>query len=233
MKNKREEQIAAKKAHKDRLAEAKAIRRQEPILERAAPLLEEKPTILIVCEGKNTEPSYFNKFKLSSAKIRAVGDGRNTISLVESAIEMRDGYDQVWCVFDKDDFDANDFNQAIQIATAQGLGVAYSNQSFEYWLVLHFEDHQGGGMSRNDYDPTINEYINKMGCHYDGKGCKTIEQNFFDLLSSNDAQTGQSRVSLAIARAKRNYNNLSHASPATEESSTTVFRLVEVILQYL
>ena len=48
-------------------------------------------------------------------------------------------------MFDKDDFSANDFNNAITIAESNNLGVAYSNQAFEYWIILHFDDHQGGG----------------------------------------------------------------------------------------
>jgi len=51
------------------------------------------------------------------------------IALKES---FADNYDQVWSVFDKDDYSANDFNQAIAIASANGFGVAYSNQAFEY-----------------------------------------------------------------------------------------------------
>ncbi|MGN6417310.1 MAG: RloB domain-containing protein [Pseudobacter sp.] len=31
------------------------------------------------------------------------------------------------------------------------IQIAYSNQAFEYWLILHFEDHQGGKIDRNDY----------------------------------------------------------------------------------
>ena len=45
-------------------------------------------------------------------------------------------YQNVWIVFDKDDFD--DFDQAIQEAINRGYNVAWSNQSFEYWLYLHF-----------------------------------------------------------------------------------------------
>jgi hypothetical protein len=40
------------------------------------------------------------------------------------------------------------------------------------------------------------------------------------------------RVELAIKRAERNYNQLDHSNPAAEESSTTVFRLVEELLKY-
>jgi hypothetical protein len=38
-----------------------------------------KQTFLIVCEGENTEPDYFNEFKLSSARVESVGEGINTI----------------------------------------------------------------------------------------------------------------------------------------------------------
>ena len=114
----------------------------------------ERPTILIVCEGENTEPSYFSQFKLSTATIKAIGEGYNTVSLVNRALKLskEKSYDQVWCVFDKDDFSVNNFNNAITLSEANNFGVAYSNQAFEYWLILHFDDHQGGGMHRDDYN---------------------------------------------------------------------------------
>ena len=147
MKDKKAEQKAAKQKHREQL---RAQRRKEPSLERPVAELTEKPSILIVCEGENTEPSYFNQFRITSAKVKSVGEGYNTISLVYRALALsqQGNYDQVWCVFDKDDFNDNDFNSAVQIAVANNFGVAYSNQSFEYWLILHFNDHQGGGMHR-------------------------------------------------------------------------------------
>ena len=56
---------------------------------------------------------------------------------------------------------------------------------------------------------------------------------FFELLMGFDTKTGTQRVLLAIERAKRIYNRLDHQSPAMEESSTTVFRLVEELLKYI
>jgi len=85
MQNKKLTQQEKADAHKHRLAEIKARRRGEVSLERRAPELEEKPTILIYCEGENTEPSYFRKFRLSSLTIDSFGEGRNTLSLVERA----------------------------------------------------------------------------------------------------------------------------------------------------
>ncbi len=62
----------------------------------------------------------FNSFRLTSANVKAIGKGMNTISLVKEAMAIRDiekrrsrNYDQCWVVFDKDDFSDSDFNAAI------------------------------------------------------------------------------------------------------------------------
>jgi hypothetical protein len=232
MKNKRLEQIENKKRHKEEL---KKKRRAEPTLDRSVPFKLEKPLILIVCEGQNTEKSYFDQFRLSSAQLVTLGKGYNTISLVKEAIRLSKlkNYEQVWCVFDKDDFTANDFNSAITIAEAIGFNVAYSNQAFEYWFLLHFEDHQGGALPREDYNKKINSYINEFGATYDGTGSKIVTEEFFELLEGKIPETETIRRDLAISRARRNYSLFNHSSPATEESSTKVFFLVEEILKYL
>jgi hypothetical protein len=232
MKNKQEAQIAAKKRHKEQLRKK---RESEPSFERATPILSEKPTILIVCEGENTEPSYFNQFRLSSATVKPVGEGYNTISLVNRAIQLASekSYEQVWCVFDKDDFSDNDFNNAIVMAKANNFRLAYSNQAFEYWLILHFNDHQGGGMHRDDYDDKINQLIKPFKVVYDGKKSKLIDEDFFELLDGFDEKTDEKRVDLAIKRAERNYKHHNHSNPAKEESTTTVYELVKELLKYV
>ncbi|HRN55008.1 MAG TPA: RloB family protein [Agriterribacter sp.] len=231
MKNKRVEQIEAKKQHRKQL---KLKRRNEPVFERNEPSLQEKPTILIVCEGENTEPSYFRQFRLSTATIKPTGEGYNTLSLVNRAAELakEKDYEQVWCVFDKDDFDNNDFNNAIVTAEAQSFGVAYSNQAFEYWIILHFDDHQGGGMHRKDYNKKINTLLDPFNLSYDGEGSKIITEEIFEVLDGIDNKTNKERKVLAIQRAKKNYNQFEHINPATEESSTTIFRLIETLLKY-
>ncbi len=234
MKDKKAEQVKKKEEHLKRRKATKARRRGEPILERPEPSKAEKPAILIVCEGENTEPSYFRQFRLSSATIKAVGEGYNTVSLVNRAQQLAKGkeYDQVWCVFDKDDFSDNDFNNAIAMAESMGFGVAYSNQAFEYWIILHFEDHQGGGMHRSAYENKINDYLKPLGVQFDGNS-KTITEEIFSILEEAAPEAKTTRIRLAINRAKRIYDSLTHHSPAKEESSTTVYLLVEEILKYI
>jgi hypothetical protein len=231
MKNKKQaEQIAAKQKH----------RRSKPNLERRSAYRIVKPTILIVCEGKNTEPSYFKQFRLSSAKVKSIGEGYNTTSLVERAYELSQlgNYDQVWCVFDADPKPDNpnqeqNFNEAIKMAEKNNFGIAYSNQAFEYWLILHFDDHQGARMHRNRYNEKLNKLLKPFKVEYDGNGSKVVEEDLFELLEGIDKKTNLRRVDIAIVRAERNYNRFDHTNPAKEESSTTVFRLVKELLEYV
>lgn len=236
-KNKKEEQFVARQKHRLSL---KAIRRGEPILERQEPFRNIKPTILIVCEGENTEPSYFQQFKLSSATIKPVGEGYNTLSLVKRAIQLSEEktYDQVWCVFDADPKPDNlkhsqNFNAAIKLAYKKDFGIAYSNQAFEYWIILHFDDHQGGKMNRSDYNNKLKTLLKPFMLSYDGEGTKLITEELFEVLDGSDKKIGKDRKQLAISRAKRNYEKFDHTNPANEESSTTVFRLVEELLKYI
>lgn len=148
-------------------------------------------------------------------------------------LSQRDTYEKVWCVFDKDDFSAQDFNNAITVAEGLNFGVAYSNQSFEYWLILHFDDHQGGGMHRRDYHGKMNAFLKPYDMEYEGEDSKKVTEDMFDLMLENDERTGKRRLDLAILRAERNYNLFDHQSPASEESSTTVFRLATELLKYV
>lgn len=103
-----------------------------------------KKTFLIVCEGENTEPEYFNAFRLTSATVKAIGKGLGTMSLVREAISVREqekqkgkSFNFCWVVFDKDEY--QDFDEAIEFAKKNGFEVAYSNQAFELWFLLHFK----------------------------------------------------------------------------------------------
>ena len=59
-------------------------------LRRISFVREVKQSFLIICEGVNTEPDYFNAFRLTSANIEAVGQGLNTVGLVQKALRMKE-----------------------------------------------------------------------------------------------------------------------------------------------
>jgi hypothetical protein len=103
---------------------------------------------LIVCEGEVTEVRYFEAFPVpADVRVTVKGEGKNTMSLVAAAIVHADAgeYDEVWVVYDHDDFPDDRFNAAE--AEIRGLSrrrretwcAAWSHQAFEVWYLLHFQ----------------------------------------------------------------------------------------------
>ena len=195
-------------------------------LSRRQGVREIKQSFLIVCEGEKTEPDYFKAFRMTAATVKAVGQAMNTMTLVSKAISIREAdqkrkkiYDQCWVVFDKDDFPAKDFNQAIQFAEKNGLRVAYSNQAFEYWFLLHYNLYTGA-IHRNQYKDMLTKLTGIPYSKSEGYGA--VMYNF--LLS---------RQQQAINNAETVLAEISHGNPAEEESSTTVQRLVIELNKFL
>lgn len=67
-------------------------RRQNPKIERTlrrtSSLRLVKQTFLIVCEGEVTEPEFFNSFRLTSANVKAIGKGMNTIRWLKRQLPL-------------------------------------------------------------------------------------------------------------------------------------------------
>ena len=115
-------------------------------------------SVLIVCEGTKTEPNYFEAFAEKQQgvivyDVEVKGLGRGTKDVVEKAIDLKNKnhYDRVWAVFDKDEFPAKDFNEAIAMGQKNGIEVAWSNEAFELWYLYHFQN-VTTGVSRNNYE---------------------------------------------------------------------------------
>ena len=177
---------------------------------------------LIVCEGEKTEPNYFRSFKLliKVIEIDIKGVGENPTKLVNSAKEFNEqeesDYDQVWCVFDRDDVPLEKFNNAIKKAEAQGFKVAYSNEAFELWYVLHFE-YLDTGISRKDYCKKLDKLLKR---EYE----KNSDKIYDELI---DKQT------TAIKNAKRLLKEYPTPKPGIDKPSTTVHLLVEELNKFV
>ncbi len=130
---------------------------------------------LIVCEGEKTEPNYFKALKedLHKGKIEIVdikGLGKNTKSIIKDAKRFRKEYeknnlrklDQVWAVFDRDSFPAQNFNDAINIAenSKPKIKCAWTNEAFELWYLLHFHFYNTA-MSRTQYKNKIEKALSE------------------------------------------------------------------------
>jgi RloB-like protein len=111
-----------------------------------------RKTIFIACEGKNTEPNYFEAIK----ELVEEGDefaiiiypdktdakhSTHALGLVEEARSRMEDFDEVWAVFDKDGYTKHKeaFALAADEVSGKKVNIAFSSISFEQWILLHFE----------------------------------------------------------------------------------------------
>ena len=116
------------------------------------------PVVVVVCEGTETEPMYFRRFKKkyrSNVIVDIAGKKGNLSSLIQEAVKRRNGHIagleneedcSAWCVIDADvDYNTPGHNIAknnqIKAAHKEAgniIKMALSNPCFELWFLLHF-----------------------------------------------------------------------------------------------
>lgn len=198
-------------------------------------------SFLIITEGECTEPYYFQGIKneierkiggsidiIEAPMISIEGEGCSTMRLVEKAVEIISKshilYQNVWIVFDKDDF--NDFDEAINSAHEYGFNTAWCNQCFEYWLYLHF-NYSDASLHRNDWFNKVDELFRQYAL---GNGeYEKNNRNIFTLLNNSVG------VETAIKHAKRRMDGFDNTKdrPSEFDPGTTVHLLVEELMNYL
>jgi hypothetical protein len=141
---------------------------------RRRPTLEPKRRLLVVCEGERTEPDYIRGFErlVSNATVaieipRERGDPRGLVEIAtrlraeaaEAARVQGDpflAFDEVWCVFDRDQFEH--FREAVETARGRGIELAVSNPCVELWILLHFRD-SPGARDRHDLQQMVKKHL--------------------------------------------------------------------------
>jgi len=164
---------------------------------RRSPVLPIRDKVLIMCGGQ-TEAIYFNYYKnkhkkdLANISIKVLTHKKsNPVAVVQAALAQKADYNEVWAVFDKDDF--ADFDKAIILASENGVSCAFSNEAIEYWFLLHYEN-KTGAISRNALNTELG---NKLDFEYD-KGAETIQRTCLKinnklLAAEERAQVGHER----------------------------------------
>lgn len=197
-------------------------------------------SFLIVTEGEKTEPFYFEGLKhriqeriggmikvVPAPDIQIHGAGAGTARLLETADELvkkaKIPYQNIWLVFDKDDFE--DFDETIKSAEERGYHVAWSNPCFEYWLYLHFA-YSDSALCREDWFQKLKESF--VAYDLSESGYQKNEENLYELLESVYG------VETAIKNAKRRMADFKTGeSPSKCDPGTKVHVLVHELRSYL
>ena len=118
-------------------------RRKRPVLKR----------VLIVGEGRQTEPNYFDGLKRQDAAVRQrfsvtvkAGQGKSPEDVIDQAVRLQEqehrkgeAFDEVWCVLDTEGAEVlESLDRALAAAREHDITVCLSNPCFEVWIRAHF-----------------------------------------------------------------------------------------------
>ncbi len=179
--------------------------------------------ILIVCEGRETEPRYFDALcrhkRLTATEVEIHGDpsGSHPGNLVDYAARNAareaerlgletNPYDRVWCVFDRDNHE--NIHDVLAKAASLGFKVALSNPCFEVWFLLHFK--------YSSAELTPREAAARLRVHIDDY---EKSADLYDILLERRAQA------ILNSRRLREYHIRARDKPL-KNPATTVDRLV-------
>jgi hypothetical protein len=207
-----------------------------------------KQFFLIVCEDQATEPAYFAQFKEIFDKItketifvKPVGTGKSPKGVVEQAIIEREklkaeaykDIDYVWAVFDKDDADKNattihNFETAFEIAKNENIQIAYSNEVFELWLLLHLTNVSAKNViPRKEIYNLLETAIKNSGTLYENFVYEHGNVNIITIIS----QIGNEEQ--AIKKAEKLYELQKHKTAIEANPSTQVHLLVKELRAWI
>lgn len=226
-------------------------------------------TFIIFCEDEVSEPIYFKFFETSKIKVNPIKRQKSMMDNVINAIchckdnnlfEEVDGKEcackpgnQVWCVFDRDLEETEEkqkkgnvtFDESIKTALSHGIKLAWSNDSFELWVLLHFENvdaENAKNKNRQTYYDRLTEIFKNIKnpnedllkvLNYKGYSYKESlkrENNFRNIVRPEIVKNTKK----AIERAKELETKFSSPNLAEHEKSpyTLVHHLVEELIKY-
>jgi hypothetical protein len=207
--------------------------------------------ILIACEDSVSSPTYFKKIVQDLIDKRIITQDSfviakhkhtNPTGVLDDLIHYKqnkfgktyEDFENKWIIIDRDTervngsgHTAKDFNEAISKSKAFNVNVAYANDSFELWYLLHF-DYRDTAISR---DKILEEVIKKLKAKNPKEFSKLTNRNikneefskkiFDELLSEQKKAIKFSKKLLASYGSGHN--------PEKDNPSTTIHKLVELL----
>ncbi len=227
-----------------------------------------KKKVIVFCEGENTEPTYIKCLKNKNLHIEnlipttpyifnGITNGKvfadECITQFKIWVKKNDlsKVDSVWMVFDDDE---HPNLQVIFKLQPKDYGdkrlrvvCAFSSMCIEYWILLHFRDHNGDAIYQTcdkDHSERIIKMINKEITKYNNthtdklreydKSKKWLEDNFEFFLKTNEDNPcrfleKKPRIVEAYHRAKALHKKKQDIGKEFEESVTTFYKLLEYL----
>ncbi|MBP1920596.1 RloB family protein [Youngiibacter multivorans] len=185
---------------------------------------------LIITDTEATEVNYFLGLKESippmlkgdlQIKVFKNKDLDNIINFASSERNKDSRFRSVWVVFDRDE--VKNFDNLVSQIEKEKMNPGWSNPCFEIWLSAYF----GEMKSVNSPEQCCTEFERLMKKNTNRTEYIKSDSDIYNLLVNNGSE------SRAIELAKERYFSRSstYSKPSAMTSCTTVFMLVEEIMQ--
>lgn len=205
----------------------------------------ERQYILVASEDGKSSVYYVSELSAQLPKHSATpiivpkGCGRNTQSLVNHVKKHKrkwleevrkdfliEDFNETWVLFDLDGNPDCKFDNAIDSARKHGFHVAWSNECFELWYLLHFKD-LSTPIARKDIYKELTRLLKLKSDYTDLKGEKGKDVHVKMARNENARK--------AIRRAKKLHEDYirSGLPPHAGNPCTLVFQLVEKLLRQM
>ncbi|MBU4486761.1 MAG: RloB family protein, partial [Candidatus Delongbacteria bacterium] len=181
--------------------------------------------------------------ELKADVAKRLGEKMDSLNMPEWKKFAEEGkyFEKLWCVFDKDDFLLKNYNQAFETVVNEELKlnkifakkvgrnisikIAYSNEAFELWYLLHFDYHTGE-ISRKQYLKIL-DY--RMKIKY-----KKNDPNMYNFLQNLSKKTNDKQgQNFALKNAQKLRTSIKSTLPHNHNPSTSVDQLVIELNQFL
>jgi len=211
------------------------------------------PDIIIACEDSVSSPTYFRmivdnlikqKIITQDSFVIAPHKHSNPIGVLQDLKNYKkEGkvykeFEHKWIVIDRDSprvngggHSAEDFNNALKNAKSKksnlNIEVAYANDSFELWYLLHFE-YRNSAISRDEILTQVIKRLKEIDAYKFAKLTKDNikQENYTKLIF----ETLKPLQNVAIRNAKKLLESYGHEhNPESDNPSTRVYLLVEVL----
>jgi hypothetical protein len=202
---------------------------------RAKNTKDQRRMVIIACEDKVSAPLYFKaifadliKNRTIAASSFVIAKHKNThpTGVLQDLLDHQgwQEFNNKWIVIDRDEERTNsgghspeDFNNAINKAKIKNIEVAYSNPCFEIWYLLHFS------YMNKAIDRTVLERYLRRTYHYK-------KSELFNLVLDESLQKTAIENSKCLMQSW--INNQGTTIPATDNPSTTVHQLIELLNEF-
>ena len=186
-----------------------------------------KTVVWVFTEGQ-TEKYYLSKLpKVESIKCTIKHVARSGLALVVAVINRIDKGlvpyqpgDKIWVVIDRDKQQQNpknnrqQFKTALEKANGAAIEVAYSNDSFELWLLLHYQD-VSREMTAKQLTKRLKDFIPEY---------KKADSDIYQKIERSDTSDQAAAGKRAQALIKK--HNREGTEPADANPSTRLHQLI-------